>query len=55
MGERFFLPNSVESHSQQQSLHCAAPCGLTAASDVEAERERWMGGGGGGETHAAGQ
>ena len=46
----FFLPNSVE--SQQQSLHCAVPCGLAAASDVEAERERCVcvcvcGGGGG--------
>ena len=47
MGERFFFFQIPLSHNND---HLTAPCGLAAASDVEAERE-----GGGGEAYAARQ
>ena len=51
MGERFFFLFQIPlSHNNN---HLTAPCGLAAASDVEAEREK--GGGGGGGAYAAGQ
>ena len=50
MGERFFFLFQIPlSHNNN---HLTAPCGLAAASDVEAERERKVGGGG--EAYAAG-
>ena len=46
MGERFFFLFQIPlSHNNN---HLTAPCGLAAASDVEAEREKGGGGGGGG-------
>ena len=37
MGERFFFFQILLSYNNN---HLIAPCGLAAASDVEAERER---------------